>query len=323
MQRRVHDLGDLLRRDRRLPTPARAHTRERLQALDREPLPPRRPPSPATHLPEQRSACSPYPRPASSNTLARCTSRCAAVLEPASRSSTSRCSSLIASGGVGETHTSPYHKHHLFTRHYTCGVSQRLYEIRGRFGASGGRLERSLQAGEVSGAEDEAVARRDVQEVEIDAGLRDLSSQVGEDARPILDLDDDHFAFAADDELRERQRVPGSFGVRDENVQLDLICRSQAGRRREVDAGVADRGRNARQAPGLVLDLYDQVERNRRAPRPSSVGCTLSERLRRGVTDRAVDRSAQPAGCGKRTCMWFSWFGYGTTTPPGPWSPVA
>ena len=28
------------------------------------------------------------------------------------------------------------------------------------------------------------------------------------------------------------------------------------------------------------------------------------------------------AGGGKRRCMWFSWFGYGTTTPLGPRSPV-
>ena len=33
-------------------------------------------------------------------------------------------------------------------------------------------------------------------------------------------------------------------------------------------------------------------------------------------------RRDQPPGCGKRTCMWFSWFGYGTTTPLGPLSPV-
>jgi hypothetical protein len=30
---------------------------------------------------------------------------------------------------------------------------------------------------------------------------------------------------------------------------------------------------------------------------------------------------AQPPGSAKRTCMWFSWFAYGTTTPPGPRRP--
>ena len=62
VQRRLDDLGDLLRRDRRLPTPARA-------AHPRTPSGPRtqtvsatRPRSPATHRPEQRSAWSPYPR---------------------------------------------------------------------------------------------------------------------------------------------------------------------------------------------------------------------------------------------------------------------
>ena len=34
-----------------------------------------------------------------------------------------------------------------------------------------------------------------------------------------------------------------------------------------------------------------------------------------------VRRSPHPRG-GKRTCMWYSWPGHGTTTPDGPRSPV-
>jgi hypothetical protein len=118
-------------------------------------------------------------------------------------------------------------------------------------------LERGLQAGEVGGAEDEAVARRDVDEIEVDAGVRDLSSQVGEHARPILDLDDDHFALAARAEVRGCQRVLGGFGVRNEDVQLDQVGRADARRGREVDPGVADRSRDAGQRPRFVLDLDD------------------------------------------------------------------
>ena len=43
-----------------------------------------------------------------------------------------------------------------------------------------------------------------------------------------------------------------------------------------------------------------------------------------GVSTSEPDRTriaAQPSGSAKRTCMWFSWFAYGTTTPPGPRRP--
>jgi hypothetical protein len=49
-------------------------------------------------------------------------------------------------------------------------------------------------------------------------------------------------------------------------VQFDVICRAHAGRRRQVHAGVADRCCHAGEGPRLVLDLNDQVERNRCAP---------------------------------------------------------
>jgi hypothetical protein len=113
--------------------------------------------------------------------------------------------------------------------------------------ATSGLPERRLQAGEVGGAEDEAVPRRDVDEIEVDTGVCNLSCQVGKDARPILGLDHDHLALAAHGELRDRQRVPGGFGVRNEDVQLDLVGRPDARRGRQVHAGVADRGRDAGQ----------------------------------------------------------------------------
>jgi len=63
--------------------------------------------------------------------------------------------------------------------------------------------------------------------------------------------------------MRGGQRVLGGFGVRNEDVQLDLLGRTDARRGRKVDAGVAGRGRDAGQGPGLVLDLDNQVEGNR------------------------------------------------------------
>jgi hypothetical protein len=57
--------------------------------------------------------------------------------------------------------------------------------------------------------------------------------------------------------------VLGSFGVRDEDVQLDIVGGPETGRRRKVDACIADGGRDARERTRLVLDLDDQVERNR------------------------------------------------------------
>jgi len=126
-------------------------------------------------------------------------------------------------------------------------------------------LERSLQAREIGRAEDDAVPRRDVEEIEVDPGPGDLARQVGEDAGAILDLDDDHLAFAADGELREGERMPGGLRMRDEDVQLDPIRDAEARRSSEIDTCVADRGGDASESARLVLELYDQVVRNRRA----------------------------------------------------------
>src|SRR5215510_1564097 len=96
-------------------------------------------------------------------------------------------------------------------------LSRACEEERGPLGLAG-PLQGRFQAGDVAGAEHEAVAGRDVHEVEVDAGSRDLAGQVGENARPILDLDDDDLAFAADGELRDGERAPYGFYVRDEDV---------------------------------------------------------------------------------------------------------
>lgn len=153
---------------------------------------------------------------------------------------------------------------------------------RGRRLESGG-CESALQAVEVSGAKDETVACRDIDEIEVDAGLCDLSSQVGEHTRSIIDLDDNHLALAAYAELRECERVLGRFSVRNEDVQLDLVRCPDACRSREVHPGVTHRSSDTGQSPGLVLDLDDQIERNRRAPWPVSCRALSQIDLRRDV----------------------------------------
>jgi hypothetical protein len=106
--------------------------------------------------------------------------------------------------------------------------------------------EDGLQAGEVGGSEHESVSRRDVDEVEVDSRFRDLSSQVSEYAWPIVDLDDDDLALAADCEVRDCQRMLRGLGVWNQYMQFDPISRPDAGRRCEVDASVADCRRDAR-----------------------------------------------------------------------------
>jgi hypothetical protein len=46
--------------------------------------------------------------------------------------------------------------------------------------------------------------------------------------------------------MRDQQRVSRGLRVRDEDVQLRLLTSAYTGGRCEVDAGIADRGRNPR-----------------------------------------------------------------------------
>src|SRR4051794_30369315 len=57
-------------------------------------------------------------------------------------------------------------------------------------GRPSGGVERAAERGDVGGAEDHAVARGDVDEVEVDSRPRDLACQVGEHPRAVLDVDD-------------------------------------------------------------------------------------------------------------------------------------
>ena len=109
--------------------------------------------------------------------------------------------------------------------------------------------ERGLEPVEVGRAEHHAVARRDVDEVEVDAGPGDLAGQVGEHAGAVLDVDHHDLALARDREVRDRQRVLRRLGVGDEDVQLGLRARPDARRRGDVDPGVADRGGDLARAP--------------------------------------------------------------------------
>ncbi len=76
----------------------------------------------------------------------------------------------------------------------------------------------------------------------------------------VVDLDHDDLALARDGEVRDRERVPGGLGVGDEDVQLGALAGADARGRGDVDAGVADRGCDARQCSGSVLDVDDQVD---------------------------------------------------------------
>jgi hypothetical protein len=61
-----------------------------------------------------------------------------------------------------------------------------------------------------------------------DPGVCHLPSQVGGDARPILDLDDDYFALAAHAELGECERMLGRLGVGNQDVQFNPVCGAHA-----------------------------------------------------------------------------------------------
>jgi len=58
--------------------------------------------------------------------------------------------------------------------------------------------------------------------------------------------------------------MPRSLNVGDKDMELDVVVRPQTGCSREVDTGVADRGRDFRESSGLVRDLDDEVVRDAR-----------------------------------------------------------
>src|SRR5262249_50729329 len=64
-----------------------------------------------------------------------------------------------------------------------------------------------LERVEIGCAEDNAVARRDVDEVEVDAGRRDAAGEISEHAGPVLDVDDRYLALAGDGDVGVRERV--------------------------------------------------------------------------------------------------------------------
>src|SRR6478736_4711251 len=72
------------------------------------------------------------------------------------------------------------------------------------------------ESSEILRPEDDAISRRHVDEIEVDPGLRDLASQVGEDARPVLDVHDHDLALARDRDVRDRQRMLYRLGMRHE-----------------------------------------------------------------------------------------------------------
>ena len=111
-------------------------------------------------------------------------------------------------------------------------------------GAQGASPSAAFRASRSARPEDHAIARGDVDEVEVDPGPGDLASQVRQHAGAVLDLDHDDLALAGDRDMGDRQRVLRGLGVRDEDVQLGPLARPDAGGRRDVHAGVADRGRH-------------------------------------------------------------------------------
>jgi len=127
--------------------------------------------------------------------------------------------------------------------------------------------ERRLEARQILRAEDHPVVCGHVHEVEVDTGLGDGARQIGQRARTVFDIDDDDLAFTTDDGLMgDGQRVPGGFGVFDEDVQFGTVAHAHTGRRSEVDTGVADRGRDLGKSTRTVVDLDDQIHRHQIPP---------------------------------------------------------
>ena len=132
---------------------------------------------------------------------------------------------------------------------------------------------------EILGAEHHPVVGRDVDQIEVDAGLGDGSGEVGQRAGTVFDVDDHDLALAADDGLMgDGQGVPRGFGVWYEDVQLGTIAHADTGRRGEVDTGVTDCGRDLGERARPVVDLDDQIHRHELPP--VSRGVILSLRTR-------------------------------------------
>src|SRR4051794_10708123 len=111
------------------------------------------------------------------------------------------------------------------------------------------RSARAVEGGaervEIGGAEDHTVARRDVNEVEVDARLGDLAGEVRQHPGVVLDVHHDDLTLTRDGQLRDRERMLRRLGMWDENVQLGTLAWTDAGRSREVYPCVAHRSRHA------------------------------------------------------------------------------
>jgi hypothetical protein len=99
-------------------------------------------------------------------------------------------------------------------------------------------------------------------EIQVHAGAGDRRGEVGEHARPVVDLDDHDLALPADPQMGVRERMPDGLGVRDEDVELRAVAVADAGGRGEVDARVGDGTGDLGERTGRVLDVDDQVERH-------------------------------------------------------------
>ena len=141
-----------------------------------------------------------------------------------------------------------------------------LVEDPTRAARSARAAQRGAQGGEVGRAEDHAIARGHVDEVEVDPGPRDPAGQVGEDAGAVLDVDHHDLALARDREMGDGQRVPGRLGVLDEDVQLGALARPEARGGGDVHAGVADGGGDLGQRSRGVVDVDDEVDGHVAAP---------------------------------------------------------
>ena len=121
-----------------------------------------------------------------------------------------------------------------------------------RAAPSGRDAERGPERVQVRGAEDDAVAGGDVDEVEVDPGPRDPARQVRKHPGAILGVDDDDLTFSRHSEVRDRQGVPGGAGVRDEDVELGAIARPDARRAAMFTPASLIAAATSASAPGVL-----------------------------------------------------------------------